>query len=211
MYIYLTRHSKTVWNQEKRLQGHQDSPLTKEGIENAKALKKYIQDHQIHFDYIFSSPIQRAYQTALLIDDHIIQDDRLKEMNFGIFEGQKISELIVREDHLYNDLWHHPDIFTAIPNGESYDEVIERAQSFLDDLKKYDKDSHILIVTHGMFFIIVLALMIGLDKKDFTKINQRVVEGCSLTLVQEKDNNYHIVYYNQCEFLPYISNINFTK
>lgn len=211
MYIYLTRHSKTVWNQEKRLQGHQDSPLTEEGIENAKALKRYIQDQHIHFDYIFSSPIQRAYQTALMIDENIICDDRLKEMNFGIFEGQKISELLMREDHLYDDLWHHPDRFTSIPEGESYEKVITRAQSFLDDLKKYDDECHILIVTHGMFFIVILAIMLGLTKKDFTKINQKVVEGCSLTLVQEESGEYRVVYYNQCDFLPYISNINFTK
>ena len=43
MKIYLTRHSKTAWNQEKRLQGRCDSPLTQEGEENAKALKDYIQ------------------------------------------------------------------------------------------------------------------------------------------------------------------------
>ena len=46
MKIYLTRHSKTAWNQEKRLQGRCDSPLTQEGEENAKALK----DYAIFFD-----------------------------------------------------------------------------------------------------------------------------------------------------------------
>ena len=53
MKIYLTRHSKTAWNQEKRLQGRCDSPLTQEGEENAKALKDYIQT--IPFDCIYSS------------------------------------------------------------------------------------------------------------------------------------------------------------
>ena len=58
MKIYITRHSKTIWNQEKRLQGRNDSPLTQEGIENAYALKDYISD--ISFDKVYTSPILRA-------------------------------------------------------------------------------------------------------------------------------------------------------
>ncbi len=65
MKIYLTRHSKTAWNQEKRLQGRCDSPLTQEGKENAKALKEHIQT--ISFDGIYSSPIPRACTTARLL------------------------------------------------------------------------------------------------------------------------------------------------
>ena len=42
MKIFITRHSKTLWNQEKKLQGWKDSPLTKEGINDALLLKKRI-------------------------------------------------------------------------------------------------------------------------------------------------------------------------
>ncbi|MEG0683676.1 MAG: histidine phosphatase family protein, partial [Coprobacillus sp.] len=42
MNIYITRHSQTVWNEEKRLQGSQDSPLTVQGESNALALRNYI-------------------------------------------------------------------------------------------------------------------------------------------------------------------------
>lgn len=213
MKIYLTRHSKTIWNQQKRLQGHKNSLLTLEGQENAKALKNYIQQQNLHFDAIFSSPIERAYQTASLIFDpkDIIVDDRLKEMNFGIFEGQKISELLKRDDHLYDDLWHHPEKFTRIPEGESYDDVMIRARSFLEDLKKYDDHSQVMIVTHGMFFIVLLAVMLNLEKKDFIQINQNVVEGCSLTIVELKQQTYQIISYNQRDFLPHVSNQCFTK
>lgn len=74
MKIYLTRHSQTLWNIEKRLQGRKDSPLTNEGKENAKALKQYIQN--MYFDYIYSSPIPRAYITAQYVfQDNIIKDE----------------------------------------------------------------------------------------------------------------------------------------
>ena len=38
MKIYITRHSLTAWNEEKRLQGWKDSPLTKQGKEDALKL-----------------------------------------------------------------------------------------------------------------------------------------------------------------------------
>lgn len=213
MKIYLTRHSKTVWNQEKRLQGRCDSPLTPEGIENAKALKHYLDQSQLSFDYIYSSPIQRAYQTALLLFDksQIIQDDNLVEMNFGVFEGRRIADILKTDGELYNHLWHHPEQFTRIPEGESYDEVIKRAQYFLNQLKQLDGNSNVLVVTHGMYFIVLLATMLGLDRKDYVRINQKVVEGCSLTLVEETNGHYELIKYNQCDYLPHIMNASFAK
>ena len=90
MKIYLTRHSKTLWNQEKRLQGWQDSPLTAEGIEDAKLLKARITELKI--DYCYSSPIERAKATSEILFDHFLVDERLKEMNFGKNEGCLINE-----------------------------------------------------------------------------------------------------------------------
>lgn len=210
MKIYLTRHSQTVWNEEKRLQGRQDSPLTHKGIENALALKNYIKD--MSFDYIYSSPILRAYKTACLLfeDGDIIKEERLVEMNFGMFEGTKITDIQKNSD-LYYQLWNQPEIFDRIPNGESYDEVILRVKSFLKDLNKHNQDSQIFIVTHGMFFTVLLATMLGYEKKDFIKINQEVAQGCSLTLVNYQDNQFTIEYYNKHDYLLHISNTLYAK
>ena len=211
MKIYITRHGKTVWNQEKRLQGRKDSPLIQEGIDNAYALKEYIKD--IHFDYIYSSPIQRAYNTATIIFDskRIIKDDRLLEMNFGDFEGKKISELLNRDDHLYYNMWHHPELFTRINNGESYNDVIFRCHSFIDTLKSLDNDTNVMVVTHGMYFIVLICTMLNLEVKDFVLYNQKVVDGCSVTIVDYTDDKFKIEVYNKNDFLPHIFNESFSK
>ena len=135
MKIYITRHSKTLWNEQKRLQGRLDSPLTQEGIDNALALKKYLTDNALQFDCVYSSPIPRAYQTACLLfgQEKVITDDRLMEMNFGVFEGQKIADLLKNQHELYYQLWNQPELFERIPQGESYDEVMTRVKSFLND------------------------------------------------------------------------------
>lgn len=210
MKIYLTRHSQTVWNEEKRLQGRQDSPLTQKGVENALVLKNHIDD--MIFDYIYASSILRAYKTAsLLFDEHdIIKDERLLEMNFGVFEGLKISD-IQAQSNLYYQLWNQPEQFDRIPNGESYDEVIKRAKSFLEDLKKLKENSQVFIVTHGMFFIVLLATMLEMDKKDFVKLNQEVAQGCSLTLINYENDKFSVEFYNKHDFLPNVSDTLYAK
>ena len=93
MKIYITRHSLTAWNEEKRLQGWKDSPLTKQGKEDALKLGEYMKT--IHIDQVYSSPLLRAKSTARLIfkNENIIEDSRLKEMNFGDYEGEYIQDL----------------------------------------------------------------------------------------------------------------------
>lgn len=209
MNIYITRHSKTIWNQEKRLQGRKDSPLTDEGIKNAYALKKYI--NNISFDCVFSSPIKRAYDTAkILTNNQIVIDHNLIEMDFGVLEGKKISEILQNNYEVYNNMWNHPELFGRIKDGESYDEVQNRVKIFLDNLKKKNFNN-VLIVTHGMLFINMCAYMLGLERKDFIKINQQVVDGCSLTLFEEIDGEYKMVFFGKNDFLPYQSKNIFNK
>lgn len=208
MKIYLTRHSKTTWNEEKRLQGRKDSPLVEEGVSNALALRNYVKDLSI--DAIYSSPIERAYKTAQLIfpNDDIIKDENLVEMSFGIHEGCKIKEA-KEKDSQFSLLWNKPEQFTFFEDGESYDELIKRANHFIDTIKKHSDNQTIFVVTHGMFFVVLLCTMLGLEKKDFVQFNQQVVEGCSLTELELKDNKFELIRYNQCDYLPYVSKIDF--
>lgn len=213
MEIYLTRHSQTLWNVEKRLQGHLDSPLTQEGIDNALALKNHFNELSLTFHYIYSSPIPRAYQTAQILFEQqkIIPDERIREMNFGDFEGMKIEELLKNNRELYSCLWYAPEKFERIPNGESYDEVIKRVRSFLKELQNLPHDAKVMIVTHGMCFVVILATMLGLPKNKWTSLNQRIVEGCSLTCVEERKGIYTLLSYNEHYFLPHTSHANFTR
>ena len=53
MKIYLVRHGQTLFNQQKKVQGWCDSPLTQEGIQQAIAVSKTLQS--IPFEYAYSS------------------------------------------------------------------------------------------------------------------------------------------------------------
>ena len=91
MKIYLVRHGQTLFNQQKKVQGWCDSPLTQEGIQQAIAVSKTLQS--ISFECAYSSTSERAMDTM-----HYILQDRsvpyayvkgLKELNFGSLEGEK--------------------------------------------------------------------------------------------------------------------------
>ena len=190
MRLFITRHSKTLWNQEKKLQGWQDSPLTKEGINDALLLKERIKD--IAIDYCYSSPINRAKQTSEILFDHVILDDRLKEMNFGLYEGKNITQLV--NDKQYDTLWNYPDDNIRLPGGESYIEVQKRLQNFINEIYRKYNDKTIFITIHGMLFIILHGLMLDYKINELVKINQHVIRGCSLSEVEYDGETFDIKY-----------------
>lgn len=204
MFLYITRHGKTLWNLESRFQGVKDSPLIESGIRDANDLNKLLINE--HFDYVYTSPLGRAKQTCEIIfknhDVDIICDSRLTEMNFGVFEGMKTDDIFSNYANLYDNLWNHPENFTRCPDGgESFQEVKIRIESFVNDLKKLEDDKKVFIVTHGMYFVCLLGYFLGYEPVDFPKINRSIVRGCSLSLVEIKDNQFDIKYIGKDDHL----------
>ena len=101
--ILLIRHGETLWNQQGRMQGQNDSPLTPTGLEQARKLARRLKD--VAFTALYSSDLGRAHQTARCIADatghEIIADRGLRERSFGIFEGLTNAEIQVRHPEDY--------------------------------------------------------------------------------------------------------------
>ena len=143
MKIYLARHGETQWNVDKRISGVTDIPLTERGVEQAKALAEEAKKHPI--DMIFASPLKRAQETARYTAEAlglpIITEMRLREVDFGEFEGT---------DQRAEEYWRiklEPAI--RFPGGESQFDVVARIYPFLDELKEKYPDKNILLVCHG--------------------------------------------------------------
>ena len=89
--IYFVRHGETVWNREKRIAGSTDVALTEKGREEAEERGKELEKLGLKVDRIYSSPLSRAYDTALIIASHlnveVEKDERLREQDFGYWEG----------------------------------------------------------------------------------------------------------------------------
>ncbi len=90
--LYLCRHGDTEWSTVRRLAGRTDLPLTAQGEANARQLGTRL--HDVIFDRALMSPLLRARRTAELAGfakAHV--DDRLREMDFGRYEGLTIADI----------------------------------------------------------------------------------------------------------------------
>ncbi len=89
--VALIRHGPTAWNAERRIQGFTDTPLSDAG---RKAIATWrLPSELAAYDWV-SSPLVRARETAELLGAHDLRTDaRLREMNWGDWEGQRLADL----------------------------------------------------------------------------------------------------------------------
>lgn len=136
--LWLVRHGETAWNAEHRFQGWTDVPLNDAGREQARVLGEALSSQE--FDHIWSSDLGRAVETARIARGEPIQDQRLRELDFGDIEGSKWDEL---SEEVRTSLQLF-DSFAA-PNGESIVGFRKRITDFLDGLSP----GRHLIFAHG--------------------------------------------------------------
>lgn len=150
--ILLIRHGETDWNVEKRLQGHHDIDLNREGVRQAAALGRALLDEPL--DAIFSSDLKRALGTAQGIaiprGMHIQLDKGLRERCFGAFEGLNHPEINERFPDDYA-AWKRRDIDARYPQGEFHAETLREFSSRAVDTITSLAGAYrkVAIVTHG--------------------------------------------------------------
>lgn len=172
MKLVLVRHGVSEQNIGDMVSGGNSNPkLTAEGVENIKKVAQRIDEDKI--DLVYASPLNRAYETArLLVPNKSIQtDNRLKEMDFGAWDGKHANEL--RKD--YPDAFDFMGMFNNnyakyATNSESYDDITKRAGEFLEELKPLGSNKTILIVCHGVTIRGFLSAIFGLDTSEFTNV-----------------------------------------
>lgn len=140
MRIYLIRHGETVLNQRGCYYGESDAALNEKGVNQAQAFRAFFSEFR--FDYVISSPLKRARNTAEIIlgdgeEKKIITDCRLKEQNFGIFEGYTYKELTEKYPEKLRQ-WNENYSDFRIPGGESFRDVRKRVEDFALDLPRGD-------------------------------------------------------------------------
>lgn len=177
--LYIIRHGLTDWNIRHKLQGQTDVPLNEDGRAMAKAAKIEYQD--VNFDTCFCSPLVRAKETATILLEGrnipIIEDDRLKEMSFGVYEGIENSFDI--PDCPVNVLFKEPEKYIAVQDGESIDAVIKRTGEFLREKVNplLDEGRDVLIVGHGAMNSCIVCQVKELQVKDLWSLG---IENCKL-------------------------------
>ena len=164
--LILVRHGQTEMNAQSLYFGKLNPPLNDLGISQACQAKEKLLD--IDYDIIYSSPLERAKQTAEIcnyLDKEIIFDSNLEEINFGIFEGltfKQISEKYPNEVKKMEEDWKSFNYVT----GESPKEMFQRAVSFL---KTLDFSKNNLIVAHWGIINCIISYFISGDLDSYWK------------------------------------------
>ena len=153
--LYLVRHGETEWNKKRLLQGQLDSPLTEDGVQQAKDTAQRLKS--VNFDAIFSSDLHRTKRTAEILKlerQLAVQTSKaLRERNYGEYQGKSIEEY--REN--FKDLFDKVDKlsekeqkkFKFAANIESDEEVISRFITQLREIAVAYPNKSVLVVTHG--------------------------------------------------------------
>ena len=148
MDVYFVRHGETATNREKRLQGRSNAPLNKHGEQQAEQARAFFAARGIRFHDVYSSPLKRAEQTARIIAGEtaeIRKDDRLLEMDYGPYEGVRLTNPPIELIRFFGDFVHNP-----APDGmESLADVTRRLGGFIEWLKG-TAQGNVLVVTHAV-------------------------------------------------------------
>ena len=168
MRFILIRHAETEWNREGRYQGQSDVSLSPEGILQVKLLAQSMKD--IKIDRIYSSPLRRALDTAQeLAKDRnleVIADIRLRELDFGPWDGLTRSELKNRFGEDFQSYRREP-FFYPIPGEGSLNRarlrVGESIEDILDQFRGTDKT--IAIVTHGGILKLIIYYLLDISDR----------------------------------------------
>ena len=161
MRLYITRHGESLWNAENKVLGRTDIGLNERGKEQARELVKKLKDTKL--DYVFTSPLSRAKDTAKEVADSkgipLIVDDRLIEINFGDYEG------IDRRSEAYQN--ERRDYFRRYPHGESYMDLAGRIYPLLQELKREYADKSVLLVSHGGICRVIHNYFVDMGNEEF--------------------------------------------
>ncbi|MBL7202461.1 MAG: alpha-ribazole phosphatase [Anaerolineae bacterium] len=164
--LLLVRHGTTAWNRKGRYQGQSDVPLDETGMQQALALRSRLAREEI--GAIYASDLQRAWQTASAIAaPHSLAvrpEPRLREIDFGIWDGLTYSEIERRYPEVLA-AWEADPLNTAPHRGESLGQVSARVRVALDDIARVHEGRTVVLVAHGGSLQVVLCLALGLVPK----------------------------------------------
>lgn len=169
MKLILVRHGNTVWNKEKKVQGISDIELSDDGLIQAEKLGAALKSESI--EAVYTSPLKRAFQTALKIsvfhNAPVTVKTELQEMNQGDFEGLTFKELT--EHHAaFLKKWLLDPASCVMPNGESLAMLQDRAWPVIERILKSNRNT--LVVAHNFTLTTIVCKLLNISLSDFRKV-----------------------------------------
>ncbi|NLZ71705.1 MAG: histidine phosphatase family protein [Clostridiaceae bacterium] len=190
MRLYIVRHGQTDWNEMKRFQGQVNIPLNDTGYEQTLNLKEAIKDLQ--YDVVYSSPLIRCLDMAKTINENkkpIIIEPLIIEMAFGIHEGESFANPEEFEpNHPLHNYFFDRANYIPTYGAESFQQLMQRGERFLENISKQHKGENILAFSHGAYIRSLITLIKYKDPSKYIASPKN----CSVTVISDVSGKYVI-------------------
>lgn len=163
--FYFLRHGETDWNKESRLQGWTDTTLNSTGQQQASDAIASIT--RLPIDALVVSPLLRARQTADIINAQwqkpLVIDPRLRERNFGIFEGMIPAEIDAWKEKATGDksLVMEENGYPLPDKAEPYEDFKQRALSSIAEHLDHNPAQNLMFIAHGGIYRVLRRFLLG--------------------------------------------------
>ena len=168
--LLLIRHAQTEWNIQRRFQGHGDSPITQEGQEQLQRLKSRLAG--LEFDVVYSSDLRRTMETSqMLSGKQRVEEPRLRERGVGILEGLNLEQIMAQHAEAFL-AFRSGDKDHQIEGGESLQNALNRAWTFLEEMPEKHPGAELAAVSHAGLIRLICKQILGLamDAPNFFQI-----------------------------------------
>jgi broad specificity phosphatase PhoE len=181
MRLLVARHGATLHNEERRVTGQIDAPLSALGQRQADALGERLAGAR--FDAIVASDLSRALETAEAVARRVglpvIVDPDLREISMGAWEGRVYDDLVSDEHELLKRIEMDSQGGWGAPNGENWSQFSERVHGALARWQRRYPAGNLLWVTHGGVVSVLLLRALGLSferRSQFRRDNASLFE-----------------------------------
>lgn len=191
--LYIARHGETLWNTEKRMQGHKDSDLSALGLQQAGWLKERLAT--IPIDAVYSSPCGRAVRTAQIIckgrNLEVQKDFGLIEIGLGLWEGTQIGEVSQLYPEQSQDFWNAPEQFSPTEGGETFTQVQQRISESVLHIVRMHPEQSVLLVSHAVVLKTLMAFMEQIALNEYWK--RPFLTQASLSIAEAENSHFRMI------------------
>ena len=185
--LYLIRHGEVEGAASGKLLGRTDTPLSDQGLEQARQLAEVLSTAQL--SAIYCSDLQRARTTAEIIAKrsnlNVQESSAWREIDMGEWEGDTLAALHDEAPELIAQLFSDPASF-EYPGGESFAAFNDRVQSALDQLLATHGRGEMALVAHGGVCRTIIGSALAMPAKYWLRLGQDY--GC-LNVIDWYDGN----------------------
>ena len=194
MIIFL-RHAQAKNNVERVLAGRSlGIPLTEFGVQQAEKIANFLEPLKI--SAIYSSPIERAVHTSEIVSEklniHYEIDERLTEIDMGIFSGMYYEEMFARHGNIFLKFYQDNPLIEK--NGvETFSNVKKRVLDMVNYCSQKHDSENILLVTHMDPIKAMISTVLQLKPESLYEL---IIRNASLTIVKKEQSNFSMVAIN---------------